>query len=105
MGFTRSGTDLPDHEKLPVLTAQIDGMRIRYTLSSAVVQGITFYGIEVVLFSGDGREEDRVFLPEICSDYDFAVRIIETMCQYAVTPCTAGNVADDMLAESVIISI
>lgn len=102
MGRGNTGNALPGRPGLPVMSASLCGMRIQYALKSTICSGITFYGIDVTLFSEDPSMDDHVFLPELCSDYDLAVSILDTMCRFEVTPCTAENVADDLLAEAVI---
>lgn len=93
---------LPDKQKSPVSFVQIRRVRIRYSLRSETHGSITFYGIEVVAFSDDGKELEHVLLPELSTDRALCVRILGAMYRGTVTPCSAACVADDMLAQSVI---
>ena len=73
--------------------------KIEYSIVVDSVCGVEFFGVSVEMTAHGERE--AVELRELTSDRALAERIAEAMRRGGVTPCAAQGVAQDMLAEDV----
>lgn len=72
-----------------------------YSLTADEADGVTLYGVSVVMISPDGSQS-AAELRELTSDRELACRILGAMRRGRVTPIAAPGVVWDMLAEDVI---
>ena len=82
--------------------AFLPDLRLEYSVISNEVDGMVFYGIEIVAIGRDETVSDRACLRELSGDVEVTERIIDILERFAVTPCAAAGVADDILAEEAI---
>ena len=83
-----------------LFTTDLDGrgMLCYRTVSTPDPQGRA-WSMAIIKMQQDGETESS-FIYDIARDAATANRIAELFCRHTVTPCTAGEVMDDLLAQA-----